>query len=610
MLYQYKPLREDEVRLLVLEPASSHADTAVICSLVHTSLDNEPAYEALSYVWGDPDNVTSVTCSSREVNVTVNLHSAIRHLRYTNKPRVLWADAICIDQRNLKERNQQVRLMAKIYKQAAQVLIWLDEESEDLKSCSESVRTAYSLFPPLDITTVDRSDARQLMSNYSRTLTRGSKSTVFDYNWRPLVCLLRRPWFRRKWVAQEIAHARKAVLICGDVTWDWKEFRDLIRTIGFYGLLVQFANILEENGAHEPIRVLINVAFMTDLQGRERGAGGSMVRLLELLLATRNFQCLDPRDHVIGVLSLAEDVNLEDDEIAPDYEVSTEVFYKRVAAWTIVKQESLQILSFVSSAPEPCLQSLPSWVPHFGQLSSPLVAFEDTHFRACGSLCRHGAFISYDNSVLHVSGLVVDKVRALARSPIDLPLGSEDSISSILTRALSNFSLPKLLRERGWVRECQALASYSSLSLSSDERTEAFCRTMLCDLVGGAKPAPAEYSRYFANFLEFIDDVLGEKHEDWPETMMTSVTAVEASLAAYSGNRQFCITKEGMMAQVPRGTHIGDLICVFRGGKVPFVLRGKRYERFTLLGDCYVHGIMNGEAVEGKESLMREFVIL
>jgi hypothetical protein len=84
-----------------------------------------PSYEALSYIWGGPTNTVEIICGQGRLSITVNLRDAIRRFRYKNKCRVLWVDAICIDQRNIEERGKQVQLMGMIYWKADRVLVWL-----------------------------------------------------------------------------------------------------------------------------------------------------------------------------------------------------------------------------------------------------------------------------------------------------------------------------------------------------------------------------------------------------------------------------------------------------------------------------------------------------
>jgi hypothetical protein len=80
-------------RLLELHSAGLRSD--VRCTLFHSScLDAE--YEALSYVWGEPIFTNDILLSNQAFHVTENLYSALNHLRYLDKSRILWADAICI----------------------------------------------------------------------------------------------------------------------------------------------------------------------------------------------------------------------------------------------------------------------------------------------------------------------------------------------------------------------------------------------------------------------------------------------------------------------------------------------------------------------------------
>ena len=82
-------------------------------------------YEALSYVWGDIRDSDTILVDSRTVFVTKSLETALRHLRYPDKPRTLWVDYVCINQEDILERSEQVAKMGSIYEQANSVLIWL-----------------------------------------------------------------------------------------------------------------------------------------------------------------------------------------------------------------------------------------------------------------------------------------------------------------------------------------------------------------------------------------------------------------------------------------------------------------------------------------------------
>jgi hypothetical protein len=120
------------IRLLRLHP-SLDPSAPVGLSLFEASLNDflseECSYEALSYVWGAPIGSVECTCDGKQLLITPNCNDALQHLRLPNQHRILWVDAICIDQGNseqsVKERNTQITLMGKVYQTAKRTLCWL-----------------------------------------------------------------------------------------------------------------------------------------------------------------------------------------------------------------------------------------------------------------------------------------------------------------------------------------------------------------------------------------------------------------------------------------------------------------------------------------------------
>ncbi|KAF2147007.1 uncharacterized protein K452DRAFT_218122, partial [Aplosporella prunicola CBS 121167] len=124
--YQYEPLPgtdQKHIRLLQLLPGCE--EDPVRCSIQAEHIDNVPRYEAVSYVWGDRSDTAEVLCHGMPLSVPANLVDALQRFRKKTDPRMLWADAICIDQKNIKERGEQVPLMGKIFEGAKRVLVWL-----------------------------------------------------------------------------------------------------------------------------------------------------------------------------------------------------------------------------------------------------------------------------------------------------------------------------------------------------------------------------------------------------------------------------------------------------------------------------------------------------
>jgi len=134
--YAKKPLPPNSkrgIRLLTIHRGESqHFPFDINCSLTACDLDSKPQYEALSFTWGPENHVAAIKVDGEVLEVRHNLLFALRRLRYPNCPRVMWIDAVCIDQSNLDERSSTVSYMSDIYSCATGgVIAWLGQESLD-----------------------------------------------------------------------------------------------------------------------------------------------------------------------------------------------------------------------------------------------------------------------------------------------------------------------------------------------------------------------------------------------------------------------------------------------------------------------------------------------
>ncbi|KAK0662071.1 putative heterokaryon incompatibility protein [Cercophora samala] len=124
---QYGPLHQQDhsIRLLRLLPGRWLDN--IHCELETVSLDDNPAYDALSYVWGNPQDTSVITVDGSPFQATKNLVAALRRLRSSVEVKVLWVDAVCINQADNDEKTHQVGMMARIYRSAADVQVFLGE---------------------------------------------------------------------------------------------------------------------------------------------------------------------------------------------------------------------------------------------------------------------------------------------------------------------------------------------------------------------------------------------------------------------------------------------------------------------------------------------------
>jgi Heterokaryon incompatibility protein (HET) len=131
--HSFEPLSHpDEIRLLHL--AAGNPDDPLSGKLEHVRLASSP-YEALSYEWGHPERKHAITLQDGSVvHITQSLHDALRDIRQdyaSGRPRTIWADAICINQNDLKERQQQVAMMGTIYRSAMRVITYIGPDKDD-----------------------------------------------------------------------------------------------------------------------------------------------------------------------------------------------------------------------------------------------------------------------------------------------------------------------------------------------------------------------------------------------------------------------------------------------------------------------------------------------
>ncbi|KAF5590999.1 ACB 4-hydroxyacetophenone monooxygenase [Fusarium subglutinans] len=189
-LYRYDQLPANSIRLLRLLP---HQDerAPITCQLFNCVLENSGScrpYEALSYVWGSNHKPESILIDGCDLPIGKNLFAALLHLRDRSIERILWIDAICINQQDTKEKGHQVQSIAKIYASATRVIVWLGKATVGIDQSLEVIRIAGFA---------------------------GKQPTITQTNENSILEIVRAPWFQRIWVLQEVAAARHIVVKCG-----------------------------------------------------------------------------------------------------------------------------------------------------------------------------------------------------------------------------------------------------------------------------------------------------------------------------------------------------------------------------------------------------------
>ena len=591
----YKPLKDQEIRLLKFLPqldGSSRSQHR--CRLVNISLDQTPLYVALSYTWGS--NVTERTIEVNNVSlpITKNLAEAIDGISefIMDHDLYIWADSICIDQSNLEERGHQVELMSFIFKSAHRVAIWLGPHAHDsdllfreMVQWHEEVNKSLIKGERQSVTIIKR--------NYHRYLT--SLGPVAKAILQAVRMLLLRRWWSRAWIIQEATAAsnEKTLVFCGDsmVTW-----------------LCISTNLLCWNtvdNSFRPPDFHSNLAATIERIRRLR-KDGSPIGLLDILGEMLNYDCQDPRDKVYASLGMATDIQKGD--IFPDYSQPCKAVYKNVVQWCINTEidHSLDFFGYIESAKDSQTgkDDMPSWVPDWRLETSrvPLRKYLDNTRKQveqpynAGKYRKANIFIVGDS--LNVTGFVVDRIKAV----------------QTLASARKLVSVQAILGE---LRDKLKFAHNETLGnsyLTGEPLEEALSRILVADVGYEDVEMLAKLSRNFCvNW-----DLINTKDKDFvtPDDKWRKQRMVRDIRAAVNCRMLF-ITDRGYIGLCPSGCLVNDLVCVFNGGPVLYALRKRNDDEnytqtsdFAFIGECYVHGLMDGQAWELETVEERQFILV
>ncbi|MCJ1439929.1 MAG: hypothetical protein MMC23_000410 [Stictis urceolatum] len=332
--YKYETLNDDEIRIIELEHGTSM--DAVHCRLKRVRIaDAIDTYEAISYAWGDPNDTAWITCSDAAIKVTNSLLGALKHLRYADRSRYLWADALCINQIDKPEKNNHVQRIGEVYSSAAKVLIWLGENTLEVGEALMNLRDFLRYPIPL----FEWNDAQVQWTSQSSFSFRPDHLSEEAVEWlqyqqtafAPTMQLMMLPWWRRKWVIQELVRAKHAVLISGRYSIEWASVQDALSKlqtpIGLAKLLTAYIRDVFDGKIGESIADLAeqglnNAAQLADCVIKNTSEGDRL-RLFDLMRLSRDFQCSDARDHLYSLLPIASDINQDrKDLLLVDYSAS------------------------------------------------------------------------------------------------------------------------------------------------------------------------------------------------------------------------------------------------------------------------------------------------
>lgn len=533
-----------DIRILELQPGQFK--DPIRCSFKVVSLDDyDTDYEAMSYVWGTDQPDYEIWFSETKFPVRSNLYFALLRFRKSACVRRLWIDAICIDQENIRERNEQILLMKDVYSTASVVIIWLGKEDTLTRSVFQSIHE------------VVRRNEMSYMSDIQGEENhpkQESENALFVTN----------TWFERAWIYQEIVCSRAATVYCGT--------RDASQSIGRNSLPWE---ILSKFYEIETARTLGNAptlycrVFSPLIFGQtHHNANGhtkNYFELLQLLELRRDCEATNPLDKVFSLLGLW----LEGQKglILADYTMSVAKAYTDVARLLIKSRKDLRILSTVQQPPsEP---DLPSWVPDWREhwrvrplLSNTLESSESTNETPAAFTATSGR-------------------------PLELQC---DGIAAELR--LNGKSFSKIIVLADIIHDVVDYGPTFSAKIAH--------------LKGMGFPLQSKYPGTQLTYVAVLYRVLITHQNLNDRQELTSRSGFNPGMGFVEKRHNFpnsgsawrlFLASNGYVGFVLAHAAVGDEICLLFGGDVPYVVR----ERGTVqifVSECYCHGIMNGEAMQ------------
>ncbi|KAI1461666.1 heterokaryon incompatibility protein-domain-containing protein [Annulohypoxylon moriforme] len=704
--YQRLPDPTNSIRLLSIKPGWPSDPISVNIKTV-PHIDESPCYQALSYVWGSVENPALIQCDGCSMQVTRSLASALAALRQLpaegdpathgisvvneshvlhskqrawkdiarnrnevdmiesrragHEPLLFWIDAICINQGDIKERTEQVKLMRRIYTTASMVRIWLGDELDVAPDISISDLRTSRLDRAFGRTRLTDIDIMSVVLSFFAQALRNSHRVKIDEYGVPEVDLLgfpsqktaehrilgaffNHPWFHRVWIVQEAVLAQDAKILIGAWELDWKPFAEAVNVMDAgnirnpFTLQLRVTGVVsEESSAGVDIPAALYLCQIQQLPGRRE-------HLFPLLNKSRTRKATNPADHVFAVLGIAGDVEnateLSSKLVAVNYEKPVAQIFRDATWFIILTHATLRPLAAVEILDDPSIPDCPSWTPVWSE-PRRTSAFDYNLFSANANQ-KMNIQKTGNSNILRASGYPLDSVVSITDPLVDAvsPLRAQDE--------LIEWHYPPHQAEIDFVASAWSLTtSYYNREVSGDNRSTVANATAQDSINQLCLPTYVTEKGVFEAFVSTLSvqtnggspDERGEEVEDmvdsaeawfqqnvgWSSHPASWVTKIwhtvrdkwypgagmlfQAALLRSCVGRRFFITKRGFIGIGPACMRSGDLVAVILGVPVPFIVRktgDQDSENYILLGECYVDGIMEGELVQTQQKAGKE----
>ncbi|KAF9764056.1 hypothetical protein IL306_002898 [Fusarium sp. DS 682] len=598
----YKPLdsSRQEIRLLTLH-ASASKNEEIECTLSHAVLNSTTdsmvlAYEALSYVWGEPEFSEPIILNDHIFFITPSLKYILSCLRRKDQDLVIWVDAICINQSDIEERGHQVALMREIYSNCQRDIAWLDPmigknvKSRDIYSNPELEEKELKAKKGMDlmreIAEKNPQTLKQLLDRFREggyRLPMGSQFLLGAVFTEPTL-------WRRLWVMQELSLAPRLTLMTKDAEMSWDVLTNLFKD-------EPYIDAFHMDRSHTKIfykqfsEVFVPIKRIEDQRRLMAQSGGSS-KLMDVLVRFREMESTNPRDKIFGLLGLVT----EDHGIKVDYLVSVPELYQQTTVSLINLAGNLDILCqnpFERWKGPTALwcrdegnDKLPSWVAEFDSKHSecaPILFAQRDIFnagiKACETPCR---LVGSKENILVTKGIILGTVtpvfyngeRLEALDVMNHYLG-QDALHhpqnhlyapKVGERQISTGETAIRAFWRTMVNDCTLPPRMRRLRETEIERLDVRNQEVLRDGWSNIQTYRLQfgnkYSRSTWSYQPRDDEDLTELDKEG-----------QVSHHYSSMDFVFAVTDNGLFLSTRYAAREDDVVVVLDGGKVPLVLR-------------------------------------
>ncbi|KAI1372435.1 HET-domain-containing protein [Hypoxylon crocopeplum] len=602
------------------------------------------------------DFAHAVICNGQRMPIGVNLNDALQHIYVETDiaPPLFWIDAICINQSDLKERAEQVTLMTSIYSNTANVVVWLGKDDSDAHEAhallSEYTPALREIAKDLLSGNLEGSIAPGMINMYDDAALheRYHLTPKSMDSWKALVRFLSRRWFSRIWIVQEMVFNGSHLICCGPLRFRWHDLDGFVSFVfgaqwhglNFHGLERETSEIARVFTFHREIRLSASEYLSDDPRFSLLSDEGKMYDFAQsYLLSSAFLEATDPRDRVFAlsafVNAYAGKLGLVPIWLRADYTLKTTEVMLRTAQVLVWKTRSLDMLSYVSDLSCRAESDLPSWMPHFhipGAVAS-VESLLDMH----------------QGRKYHAGSLSLS-----VHTPSDIYLHMDTPGQELEALGYLLDTVEEVIHfDSGLISLLEVCLTLPPKYANGQPPVEVLWRTLIGGRTDAAFPAPPSTADDFAQFIQagLIGISLEALETNGRATLLRLITALSqieahcphpsiptvdqfnallssaladlgacaAALAALHANcayrtlvspthwgrpgrAVFRSRRAGYLGLAPHSTRAGDGVWLFKGANLFHVLRGggdgggDAGEK-VLVGEAYVHGFMEGEAL-------------